>query len=487
MLNSSKLQYLVLFLLVAMLATLVARRVQKQRKVNRVIEEMNKTLAALPPALTSPLDALSPNEPIPIFSGEILLTSDKKTLRGLGDVSFSWLPNPRIVFRGDFSGASGVDIMENQTLSIGRHEPAEALISKASYKSSSSKTEVNGILNEPLRPQLPDGGFRDIRFLLTNFSSYFGEPVRFSSKSLAMAKSRWRLILDGYEIAIDLTEQHKEVTDNVKANGGFGITNIGRVSKTDGALLTMEDFETLSDSLHYFLGLCRGFWVGPVLPFAEIDGKPLFLLLAPSRLTTWQNAETWFPRLKPKEAGTAFNRFHQLLQDPDWGEGLRHATEWYVDANTADTLESSIVKTQVGLELLAWLVLVDRHEFKSKTQYRHDGAAKNLEDLLTVFRIPVAYPEHLKHLSRGTTAWSADNGVHAIVKVRNHIIHSTSVKRRDLATLGKMAKLEAKHLGLQYLELSLLATIGYIGAYSDRTKFNRILGQDQVVPWRMTS
>lgn len=376
--------------------------------------------------------------------------------------------------------------MEYQTLSIGRHEPAEALITRASYKSSSSKIEVNGILNEPLRPQLPDGGFREIRFLLANFSSYFGEPVRLSGKSLAMAKSRWRLGLDGHEIAIDLAEQHKEIADYVKVNGGFGITNIGRVSKTNGALLTLEDFETLSDSLRYFLGLCRGFWVGPVLPFMDIDGKPIFFF-APSRLTTWQNAETWFPRLKPKEAGTAFNRFHQLLQDPGWGDGLRHAIEWYVDANTADTLESSIVKTQVGLELLAWLILVDRHEYKSKTKYRHDGAAKNLEDLLTVFRIPVAYPVHLEHLRRGTTTWSAANGVHAIVKVRNHIMHSTSVKRRELAELGTMAKLEAKHLGLQYLELSLLAIIGYIGAYSDRTKFNRILGQDQVVPWGITS
>ncbi len=372
--------------------------------------------------------------------------------------------------------------MEYQTLCIGRHEPARALITKASYKSSSSKTEVNGILNEPLRPQLPNGGFREICFLLTNFSSYYGEPVRLSGKSLAMAKSRWRLGLDGYEIAIDLAEQHKETADNVKVNGGFGITNIGRVSKTTGALLTLKDFEALSDSLRYFLGLCRGFWVGPVLPFADIDGKPIFFF-APSRLTTWHNAETWFPRLKPKEAGTAFNRFHQLLQDPGWGEGLRHAIEWYVDANTADTLESSIVKTQVGLELLAWLVLVDRHEYKSKSKYRHDGAAKNLEDLLTVFRIPVAYPVHLENFRRGTTTWSTENGVHAVVKVRNHIMHSTSVKRRELAELGTMAKLEAKHLGLQYLELSLLAIIGYSGTYSDRTKFNRILGQDQVVPW----
>jgi hypothetical protein len=111
----------------------------------------------------------------------------------------------------------------------------------------------------------------------------------------------------------------------------------------------------------------------------------------------------------------------------------------------------------------------------------------NLEDLLKVYRIPVDYPVHLEYLRRGTTAWNTDNGVHAIVKVRNHIVHSTSAKRKELASLGKMAKLEAKHLGLQYLELTLLAIIGYIGAYSDRTKFNRILGQEQVVPWGRTS
>ena len=486
MLHPSKLQYLAFILLVSILATFVARREQNKRKRIRTSEDMHQLLDGLPPALTSPLDALSPNEPIPVFSGKLIVKSESKTLYGSGDVSFAWLPKPRVIIRGEFSGPSRLDIMEDQTLYMERHEPAEILIASSSYKNSCNKTEVKGILNKPLRPQLSGGRFREIRFFLTNFSSYVGEAVRPSGNSLAWEKRRWLPRLDGYEITIDLTEQHKEVAENVKANGGFGITNIGKVSKSDGTLLAMEDFETLSYSLQTFLGLCRGFWVGPVLPYAEIDGIPFFLF-SPSRLTAWQNAESWFPRLKPKEAGTVFNRFHQLLQDPGWGEGLRHATEWYVDANTADTSDSSIVKTQVGLELLAWLVLVDRYEIKSKTKYNRDGTAKNLADLLILLHIPIVYPVHLAHLRSVTTTWGAANGVDAIVKVRNRMTHSTSVKRRELATLGTMGKVEAKHLGLQYLELSLLAIVGYSGTYSDRTKFDRILGQEQVVPWGVTS
>ncbi len=486
MLHPSKLQYLAPFLLVSGLATLVARRARNQRKRNRTSEDMHQLLAALPPVLTSPLDGLSPNEPIPVFSGKLILKSESKSLYGSGDVSFAWLPKPRVMIRGEFSGSSPLDIMEDQFLCIDGYEPAEILIVNSSYRSSCDKTEVKGILHKPLRPQLLGGGFREIRFFLTNFSSYVGEAVRPSGNSLAWEKRRWLPRLDGYEITIDLTEQHKEVAENVKANGGFGITNIGKVSKSDGTLFTMEDFKTLSYSLQTFLGLCRGFWVGPVLPYADIDGIPYFVF-APSRLTAWQNAESWFPRLKPKEAGTAFNRFHQLLQDPGWGEGLRHATEWYVDANTADTSDSSIVKTQVGLELLAWLVLVDRHKIKSRTKYDHDRGAKNLEDLLTLLHIPIVFPVHLAHLRSVTTTWGAANGADAVVRVRNRIIHSTSVKRRELARLGTMGKVEAKHLGLQYLELSLLAIVGYSGTYSDRTKFDRILGQEQVVPWEVTS
>jgi hypothetical protein len=245
-LHPSRLQYVALFLLVTMVSTLVARRALKQRKRDIVIEDMHHSFAALPLALTSPLDALSPNEPIPIFSGELALNCDSRTLYGSGDVSFLWLPRPRVVFRGVFSGPSRVDIMECHTLCVERYEPTEALIANACCKSSSSSTEVNGILNETLRPKLPGGELGEIRFLLTNFSSYFGEPVRFSGKPLAMARSRWRLSIEGYEIAIDLKERHKELEDNLKANGGFGITNIGRVSKADGMLLNMEDYETLS-------------------------------------------------------------------------------------------------------------------------------------------------------------------------------------------------------------------------------------------------
>jgi len=449
---------LVLLLLISALATIVIRRARNHLNRQKIIEATSQMFAALPSALTPHLGALSCNEPISIYNGMLMLNDESKTFSGSGEVLFLWLPNPRTVIQGEFSEIFQTDALQAPTLRIDGFEPAKVLITSTSIASSHGRLRVYGILNEPLRPRTLEGNSKEIGFLLTNFSSYIGEPVRVSSNSLAMGNRRWLLKSDKYEIAIDLAEQHKEVTESVKVNGRFGVTHIGRLSSKNGTLLSMNDFDTLGDVMRYFLGLCRGFWVGPVLPFVVTDGKPSHLF-ASFRLTAWQSIESWFPDLKPMEAGKSFNRFHQLFQDPAWAEGLRHAIEWYVDANTAYTLESSIVKAQVGLEHLAWLVLVDRQRKKSSTKYNSDDAAKNLRNLLEQLGIPTAFTMHLSNLRRGTAAWGAANGVHAIVKVRNRIIHSTSSKRRELAILGTMAKLEAKHLGLQYLELSLLAII----------------------------
>lgn len=449
-------------------------------------EAMHQMFSALPLALTAPLDVLSCNEPISIYNGTLVLKDESKTFSGSGEVLFLWLPSPRTIIKGEFSEIFLTDAFDDPSLLIDGFEPAKVIISSTTIASCHDRLRMYGILNEPLRPRPLEDKHKKIGFLLANFISYIGGPVRSSSNSLAMGNRRWLLKSDRYEIAIDLAEQHKEVIENVMVDGGFGITHIGRLSSKDGTLLSMQDFETLGDVMRYFLGLCRGFWVGPVLPFGVTEGKPRHVF-ASFRLTAWKSIGSWFPDLKPLEAGNSFNRFHQLFQDPAWADGLRHAIEWYVDANTAETLESSIVKAQVGLELLAWLVLVDRRRIKSSTRYNKDGAAKNLEDLLEQLGISTAFTMYLSNLKRGTVPWGATNGAHAIVKVRNQIIHSTSSKRRELATLGAMAKLEAKHLGLQYLELSLLAIIEYSGTYSDRTNFSRWRGQDHVVPWRVTS
>lgn len=356
------------------------------------------------------------------------------------------------------------------------------LVTKTNIVGSKETTHIEGILSKTLWPLHFSNGLKEVRFILTNFHDYIGYAVRPNVNKLSAKTRRWILNSDKYEITIDLAEGYKTMIEETKKNSGFGQTHVGIIRNTEAGSLNRRDFETLNTILFYYFGFARGFWVGPALPYIESENER-YVVYGPFRITAYQSAGSWFPNNKPIEYGNTFREFYRLLQDSEWEEGIRHTIEWYVDANTADTLESSIAKAQVALELLAWLILVDRRNVKSSRQYKKDDAATNLCDLLNLFGISTDFPSHLVTLKNLTTSWGATNGVEAFVKVRNQIIHSTKNGRSQLFTLGAQGKLEAKQLGLQYIELCLLAVMKYKGTYEDRTNLDHCNGQDQKVPW----
>lgn len=467
-----------LFFCLAVVVIGIIKRRAGRRKIIRQIEQM---ASRLPTALDSPLDALSCNDPIPIYSGLLTLNSDEWEGTGSGEVIFRWLPEPRVVFQGCFASVALLETLSNAVLQIDDFEPARSELVSINIRDGIHACRLGGVLLDSLCPRLPEEGSKQFNFFLANFVPYIGTRVRSCRNPLSVGSRRWTLKADEWDVVIDLVEPSGKVMDSLKLNGGFGITHIGRVSRNNHAHTTAEDYNQISRVLRYYLGFCRGFWVGPMLPFVENLNKKLFYYSS-YRLTPWQSVGSWFPRQKPLEAGKSFKQFVRLFQDSDWTDALVYSIEWYIDANTADTLESSIVKMQFGLEVLAWMMLV-RKGAKSKSQYEADSATQNLQELHIEMNIPVDVPSSLRALEQYATSLDPPSGVRAITKIRNYIAHPTSSNIEKLSSVGSSTMFEAKQLGLHYLELCLLHVIGYSGVYSDRTKSSRHEGEYDAVPW----
>ncbi len=471
-------------LLVAAIAVgfVVRRRRVRATRARAEFSPIARSIEQLPIGLSPPFDVSSPNTVLHLHDGPLIVRVNGTEYPGTGTLRYSWLPSPRARLEAWVSGAPSITELSDATLQIPGFSEAPTYINSVSPGSTTQPSAVRGFVSDFLHAD-PDWTRKGPHhFLLTNFHSYIGSSVRCPPPRLASGARRWVVTSTNARIVLDQVEGWTDQVHKVRAEGGFAIGHVGEIRHRDGSVLPDAEAKMVREALRYFLGLARGFWVGPILPYRSTSAD-VAADFGPYILSPWRSVNSWFPVHEPSTVGPLFEQFSRLYQDPNWNESLRNAVDWYVEGNTADSLESAIAKAQIALELLAWVVLVDRRSVKTNDRFRQDTTAQNLRDLLTECRVPTTLPSHLADLSAAASSWGASDGPESFVQVRNAIIHPTHKKRLKLSHLGAIGKLEAKEIGLQYVELCLLSLLGFEGNYADRTRRGGWVGEVTAVPW----
>ena len=193
---------------------------------------------------------------------------------------------------------------------------------------------------------------------------------------------------------------------------------------------------------------------------------------------------SWFPCYETSKINGAFRGFMKKWRSVLWHEPLRHAINWYVEANSVvGATEEALLLGVTGLELLAWVVLVDEEGTFTNRQFKNISADGKLRELLKRFAIPNAIPREFKDLGRWCKSRRCQDGPAVIADLRNALVHPKKGKRRSLSKASRGTRFEAKHLALSYLELVLLASFDYQGSYELR-RFEGWKGDwTRMVPW----
>lgn len=294
------------------------------------------------------------------------------------------------------------------------------------------------------------------------------------------------LVLDngGWLVSI---QQEKTVAETVRKTREDGIcryTHAAEFVRKDGASFSTEDANQQLEVLRYFLALLRGTWCDPVcaVGFDESGSRAWQYFTEPR--PHMAVASTWFDPFHPGDAAALFPMFLAKWGASDsWRECLREVIYWYVNSNSAGGapgIDASILLTQAALERLSHQYAVVAHRLSSPDGFKSKMLASDkLRILLSSLRIPIDSQPELTNIIKLGSKWL--DGPHAFTEIRNSLVHPDAKDREKLTE----CIYDAWRLGLWYLELSLLAVMGYEGTYGNRLR-QRQYGQVEQVPWART-
>ena len=150
-----------------------------------------------------------------------------------------------------------------------------------------------------------------------------------------------------------------------------------------------------------------------------------------------------------------FEGLWKLLNHREHGGTITQVINWYLRSNESSEPEVSIVLTQAALERLTDYTV----GHKPPNTKEGDWIAQSLKYM----GIDPSLPTYCSDLQRLQASFKWTHGPHALVAIRNDLIHP----RNKVGSITGNALLEAQALGLHYVELMLLWLSNYTGRYSE--------------------
>jgi hypothetical protein len=299
---------------------------------------------------------------------------------------------------------------------------------------------------------------------------------------------RMRLEAEGWRITICADGTTSDMTEKLRQIGGFALTHIGKIERTDGTQFSSASLESILECLWYFLSFSLGRWTSAALPIGfNSAGDRVFEEWGLRRISSggWTGGLSLFEPLQAQILSETWPGFCRLWNDANWSRSLRSAIYWYLgaaDRGTGIGVDTGIILGQTALEGLAWTHCVVSRRMVSPNAFKPRGlsAADKFRLLATSLQIPTEIPVSLSRpIAPRGHRW--DDGLDAITSIRNSIVHGDAAH-----PLPDGAEVDAWKLVLWLIEMALLRLCNYNGRYSNRL-VHKWAGQTELVPWANSS
>jgi hypothetical protein len=335
----------------------------------------------------------------------------------------------------------------------------------------------------------PSSTISRVRFHLFNFPDFHG-PDDYALVIGMEPRPGWQrcgrvtLKADGWSITIVATHQTRDLSQGLRAQGGYVLTHAGEITREDKSVFASDEIEGMLTCLQYFLSFVLGRWAGVALSVGtDSDGKTVFEEWG-MRITAdgaWKGSCSWFDIHHGELLKQVFPGFVKLWTNDVWRVPLQHGLYWYLGASDRGTgigPDTGLILAQTALEGLAWTYCVQDRKMVSAGAFKPRGltAADKLRLLATSLGIPTIIPPELTALqAKPGKKW--DDALDAITSIRNSLIHSDSSD-----PLPDNSFYEAWMLSLWLIDMVLLRLCDHNGSYSNRIS-KRLVGSVTSVPW----
>ena len=446
----------------------------------------------LPPSLKPVYTTNQPNENVLLYEGSLEISSStnqhKVQTQGSGKLEYVWFPNPRL----QFSFFNQEPHINNISFAHVNGQPISLTLVDIGVSSveisitSSTPGGSNGnFVSGRVKKAVVQGNEQDLAYILfhiVNFHNFIGRPTSILEQDSG-SKLMERLVFETDEWKVTL-DQLETTTNNIKllnTQGGFAITHIGKLEKLDGTTFSGNEGREFLQKFSDFLSFARGFYISLVLLTGyNAEEEKLWEYWEDSAGDSWRSVNSWNPKDQENQLTELFPGFLDWWEN--WEESERLALSWYLEANYNPLAEQNIVITQIALDLIAWVLLVEKNQSLSRTKFNQLKTVDTTRALLSKLSIPLDIPESgtlLDDLKQLASQERWIDSSQALNKVRNAIVHPQPQRRNLIYDSTSMAKIGTAYLGLWYLELTLLAIFQYKGNYSNRLDNGNLTN----VPW----
>lgn len=426
-----------------------------------------------------------------LYQGQVEVCIDRNTYVGNGEVRLDFLPRADIHLYGYFKGVPAQDAMETST---GQKKISSFSISGRQiegFRLSSGGNATTQEYNLKWCPKSePINGVGDeltqmtwLVFHLYNFVDLIGTRQSTEQSGTAMhAIEHVDLAYDEWKIELKSLLSTRENIKFLKEEGGYRLTHIGGIRKSDGTPFSGKDADEYLHALRFFFSFAKGGWCVPICAVGfDVSGNRVWESWS-SPKEPWHVPLSWFDPHNGSQLATLFPGFMKRWANDDWREALHEVIYWCLNANFSSRgIDAGIILTQAAIERLSYEYAVKDKRLLTAKGFNDLWASDKFRLLFSSLEIPLDIPgetpELLRLATNGKLNWL--DAPHALTEIRNSLVHPEH-KHRDMFD---SAYYEAWNLGLWCLEMGLLAICGYSGTYGNRLK-QRWVGQVEDVPWR---
>ena len=216
----------------------------------------------------------NPSEPIHLGQHAIQLICNGTTYEDVATIGMRFVPREQIEIVCPLEGKApllGLDLLSSDSDGI-----KLALVNKgvdfdvfcASFGTHDGTVFLPKSSGVTITPR--SNAIAAVTFHLFNFPDFRGpEDYTLATKDEVSQASRMcgRVVLRaaGWTVTVAATDRTKELTDGLKAQGGYVITHTGQITRDDEATFSSERVSEFLNCLHYFLSFALGRWAGVTL------------------------------------------------------------------------------------------------------------------------------------------------------------------------------------------------------------------------------
>jgi hypothetical protein len=418
-----------------------------------------------------------------------------------GDIRLSWRPTPRIEVRGEYDPgpehieallSGGADtIIWYTRLQIRLPDSPGVPDPPTEEAPAWSRARQSAYLGPAAiyPPEIGDGAvLTTVTGLIVNGWDGLGSRIADPSDRRETWFGRATAHGGGWLLEMDSLNPALGQLDRLRHLGGYGVTHTVDLSRSDGSPFSAEEATEALDAVRSAFSLILGRRGDVVLPVGWKDDAPVWARWTAGLVDSFSEPGTWLDQsVGGAQVGEVIGRFLEGWSDPLSSDTLRYATSYYVQA-LAPGAELGTAAAVSGLLLLAYSWLVEDKQRHTRTTWNRMPAEQQIRQLLNECRIDPAIPDAFANLAAVAEQLQADaqpghpvrDGLGCIIKMRNDVVHPTRSKRLKWSYYEWA---EAHSLAVHFLELALLAYVGYRGQYHPRISANRWLGYVEDVPW----